>query len=604
MTGDTHVGKLIRVALLFALTLGLQAAPELSSELNSNRFFAGDGIVWTLVVSGARQVDEPDFGSSPDFFSRALEPQILEKDSKRTFIYRYQLVPRRAGLLPLPSIAITADGEDLSPEERVLNVADPQSTDALRLELSLDQNDVYVGQAVGVTFKLLTTLRLTSLNAMDLRLPLLYSPDCDVITPVSERRAGGQEGTIGLPVEGQRIIGTLSELKINEDSFTVITFRRILVPRQSGELEFSAARLLCSYLTNSQGGKGNTPRYPSYFNNDFFQDIDGNTPYVRYSAQSKPLTLSVRPLPDANRPANYSGIVGHGKMQIEADPQTLVIGDPVTLTLKLRDFEMPEALRLPPLADLADFTSQFQLPETQASPRHTAEESTYVNSIRPLRTAITQIPALKLVIFNPDSAAYETLASEPIPLRVRPDGNITSINLGPDSPSSLTVNPQGIWNNLPANAVDPLTKVGRLLKMTAPVWLIVPPVLFLALAGVARKHRLKRTNPERWRQVTAFSKLRKSLGGARDARAQRAAVATYLATRLGIREAALSEREVLRSLASRDIRVSDETTACLHEIFLRADLEHFGRDPGKPTSKLDAARLLTALKSLEGNLES
>lgn len=605
MTRRFKFSNRARLALLavFVAIHQTAAAAVLHSEVDAKRFSVGEGFVLTLAITGAKQVEPPDFPALPDFFTRALEPQILEQGADKTYIYRYRMIPRRAGVLTLPPMTVTADGGELREKSRALEVSDPQATPALRVELALDHATVYVGQPVGVTFRMLTSLTLTGLKAMDLRLPLLYDPDFDVIVPAAERIAAGQPDTIGLPVEGQRVIGSLSTVQINEEQFAVITFRRILVPTKAGEFKIAPARLLCSYLAGADNRRRNLPQYPSYFDNDFFQDVGPQEAYVRYGARSDGLTLKVRPLPATGRPPDFSGVVGHGELVAAADPQTLVIGDPVTLTVRLRGFPMPEAVTLRPLAKLADFDGQFLVPEAQAPPRVQTGEAVYVQSVRPLRTAVAQVPALKLVVFNPENGRYETLATRPIPLRIRPDGDITAIDLGPDKPSGRRVNSSGIWHNLPPDAVDPLTRAGRLAAKGAPVWLLLPALLFFALAGPARRHRLKRADPQRWRQVTAFARLRRALRRAPDPGAQRAAVAAYLAMRLEIQAAALTEREVLRALESRRIDATDELRICLRELLLRADLHQFGRERGQPAVLLDNTRLLAALGSLEGRLD-
>jgi len=114
-----------------------------------------------------------------------------------------------------------------------------------------------------------------------------------------------------------------------------------------------------------------------------------------------------------NRPPNFSGIIRSGTMSVEASPQTLRIGDPVTLSVRLSGFANPEALVLPALERLADFSGQFVIPEEQAPPRVRTNEARYVQSIRPLRTAVTQVPGLQLVVFDRTPALIRRLRPSP-----------------------------------------------------------------------------------------------------------------------------------------------------------------------------------------------
>ena len=85
--------------------------------------------------------------------------------------------------------------------------------------------------------------------------------------------------------------------------------------------------------------------------------------------------------------------------------------------------------------------------------------------------------------------------------------------------------------------------------------------------------------------------------------ARRSAAACYLSTRLGIREAALSEWEIRRALDSRGILTTPETSACLRDLFLRPDLERFGHTSGSADEAPDSRRILAALDSVERKLK-
>src|SRR5262249_40120157 len=50
------------------------------------------------------------------------------------------------------------------------------------------------------------------------------------------------------------------------------------------------------------------------------------------TVQSEPLHLEVLPLPDAGKPADFSGAVGTFDLHVSASPRELKAGDPVTIT--------------------------------------------------------------------------------------------------------------------------------------------------------------------------------------------------------------------------------------------------------------------------------
>ncbi|MES2309127.1 MAG: hypothetical protein V4507_09750, partial [Verrucomicrobiota bacterium] len=313
--------------------------------------------------------------------------------------------------------------------------------------------------------------------------------------------------------------------------------------------------------------------------------------FIRYGINSEPITLKVKPLPDSNRPPEFSGIVGHGEMTLQVEPSSITIGDPITLTLHLKGFENPEAILLPPVSTLAPFTGQFLIPSQQSPPRIQNNDALFTQSIRPLRTAVTGIPSLKLVTFNPDSGEYETLSTAPVPISVRPDGETTAIDLGPDSPSSQKPNPEGIWQNMLKDEIEPLSLAGSLASHSVFLWTLLPLTLWVLLSKPARIYRLKKSDPETWRQRVAFSLLKKALTKTADAERQRSALGDYLATRLRIRKEAVTHHEIKRAMEGRGITIDETLSTCLHELFDRGDLAEFGRDPKTVLQSIDSEKL-------------
>jgi hypothetical protein len=593
----------LAIAAVFFCFLPAHAEVAIKTEIGASSFFVGEGFVYTLTVNGAKQVEEPETPIHSDFFVNALETKIQEHDSSRTFIYRYRVIPRHGGLLNLPSLVFSADGEVHETEAEAIKVAEAKATDAIRLDVTLGGRKVYAGEAIVLTFTWYSTLPLNSFKALDIRVPPLSHASFDVFIPAAERVAGGKPGTIGLPVEGQRVIAKIRSVEINRRRFTTVTFRRILVPRRSGTLKFPSARLLCSHLQNAGKSKRGRPSiYPSYFDNDFFHAVSAGEKYVRYGVRSKGFELEVLPLPEEGRPENFSGIVGAGKLTVEAEPQTMVIGEPITLTLRMSGFKHPEALALPPLAQLADLRGQFLVPDRKAVRRIRNGEAVFAQSIRPLRTAVTVFPAIELVAFNPQTKTYEALASNPVPLRIRPDGERTSIELPPEEQQTLKPNADGIWHNLPVGSVNPLARLYHLLRMTLPVWLLLPSVVALALSGPARRYRLKQTDLAAWRRLEAFRQLKRALTSAASPDEQHRAVCSFFGAWLDIEDGAVTLSEILEALKDRRVDVKAKERESLQYLLEGTDLARFGRN-GTKSPVTSKEELLTMLREIQRRLE-
>ena len=99
-------------------------------------------------------------------------------------------------------------------------------------------------------------------------------------------------------------------------------------------------------------------RYPSYFNNDFF-DKSVKGAHERFLVRSKPIRLEVKPLPRAGRPEDFSGIVGKFSLSVKAEPTVVSVSDPITLELRLSGHPFPQTISAPALEEQSALAYSF-----------------------------------------------------------------------------------------------------------------------------------------------------------------------------------------------------------------------------------------------------
>ncbi|MCB1740447.1 MAG: BatD family protein, partial [Gammaproteobacteria bacterium] len=140
----------------------------------------------------------------------------------------------------------------------------------------------------------------------------------------------------------------------------------------------------------------------------------------RTRAVDEPLSLSVRALPQAGRPASFSGTVGAGyALAVRADRSVLKAGEPINLTIEVHGDRALETLSLPPLTAMGLNEEDFKLPSSgDIAGRVDAGVKRFEVPIRVLREDVTAIPALTLSWFDPDTGRYESARSDPIALSV------------------------------------------------------------------------------------------------------------------------------------------------------------------------------------------
>ncbi|TLU81578.1 MAG: protein BatD [Chlorobium sp.] len=184
-----------------------------------------------------------------------------------------------------------------------------------------------------------------------------------------------------------------------------------LVPVQSGRLTVSGYTMQC--VLPQQGGKELTDTR-----------IEITAPAILIAARSLP-----EPVPGA-----FSGAVGDFTLDVRADKQHLNSGEPLSLTmtltgtgslntLKIPELQLPDSFRHNPPTRTITLNKESALTSGSIS--------TSVTSW-PQAAGDFQIPALRLVVFNPETRQFSTLSSKPLAITVTPaaqgEGSMTGDN--------------------------------------------------------------------------------------------------------------------------------------------------------------------------------
>lgn len=142
-------------------------------------------------------------------------------------------------------------------------------------------------------------------------------------------------------------------------------------------------------------------------------------PQGRRTLKTKPLTLTVQPLPEMGRPADFSGPIGEYQISAELERGWVEAGSALTLTVRvsgrgnLQVGEAPKSPTIPGVMVSGPNPSYNAMPTSMA----------YVYTLTPLRAGTLRIPAITYVYFDPNRATYVTIQTLPIPLSVRPNPN-------------------------------------------------------------------------------------------------------------------------------------------------------------------------------------
>jgi hypothetical protein len=204
----------------------------------------------------------------------------------------------------------------------------------------------------------------------------------------------------------ERYTTTIGERRYN--AYPVL--RRILVPTASGDLTVDpfSAQIGVARRTG-----------------DIFQDFFLQGRATEVVRKTDPIRLRVKPLPEAGKPADFSGGVGSFRLRASLDRRDVQANDAIALKVTVEgegslQSAAPPRLDLPP--DVKVFEPKVSASTTSPGGRLTSKK-TWEWVLVPLAPGELRIPAMHFHYFDPAQGAYRETAAEGMTVAVkRPQG--------------------------------------------------------------------------------------------------------------------------------------------------------------------------------------
>lgn len=315
---------------------------------------------------------------------------------------RYSLLPTAPGKALIPTLRVTVGGElyTTRPIEFEVRAAPagpgrPRASGGggsdqadVFLESRTEGGDVWVGQAVPLSVLLYTAEEIAQPSIVSApALSSFWVEDLDV-----DINAESSSATL----DGRR--------------YAVYPMvRKVLVPQTPGEVEIEPFAMQIPVQVRAR---------------DPFERLFGRMQTV--VRKTKPLTLRVRALPEAGRPADFSGAVGDLEFEVKLDSRRTQVGDAVTLTATvegegfLRAVAAPE-LDVPP--DIKVYDPKVQS-STHAVRGRLISRKSWEWVLVPLVAGELEIPDLRFSYFDPAKSSYRTRSSGRSTLSVQEGGEL------------------------------------------------------------------------------------------------------------------------------------------------------------------------------------
>lgn len=490
--------------LTLALVLGSPAwsahgdDQEVTFDVQPRVLNVGESANCRITITGQRPGAPPSLPPIPGFELAGTSQQqsfsIVNGVQQSSVSYIYQLVALEAGTFQIGPFGYERNGKthSIGPVEITVVAgqtpgagATSSQEDFLFATLTASQPSVYVQQPIQLELALywreLNIDREVGLNGFD---------------TTGLRLGGWQE----MPVNREAVRGQVYEVR---------RFRCQAIPLTAGTFALSPS-LRVQVLVRNNRAQSN-PFFGGGFDDLFFGGFRAQPTDVSVPT----LSLTIRDLPTEGRPPEFRGAVGQYRMEVQAQPSTVGVGEPVTLTARISGSGNADTVSAPALDTSDDFRSyEPKLVGQDAA----AGQKIFELVLIPKHAGVTNLPAVHFAYFDPVSSRYERIEQPPLPLRVEGQSTATRIirtaeaGGGATQPSATGIDITHLKTKVPRWRTSTAQSI-----TSTPRWIAVQSVPLLALVGswwLSRRRYRLRTDQVHARRRQAPHSARKALAEA------------------------------------------------------------------------------------------
>ncbi|MCP4649715.1 MAG: protein BatD [PVC group bacterium] len=413
------------------------AEPAVSFSLSQREVLLGDTITLTINIRGVKNPDVPQLPSIPgvNVKSRGMSQQshssftvvvngkkMEQKNSGGGYNFDFELIPGHEGTFTVPAFPILAGGKKFMSDPFDIKVfAKAERSNDIFLDVSVDKNDVYLGEKIVFTFKWYLN---KNVQGYRLNIPwldglknfLVTSPDLDKNRRYERFLINGD----------QQVAITKTRELYKGQPYTVINFQKVLTPISVGTYTLDPTFLKCEVITGYKKS-----RKGSVFDEIFDTSMDNFFSFGKqavtesFSTRSDPVQIIVSEVPNINKPESYNGAVGSFDFRVDLKPTRLKVGDPITLTMKVSGAGNIEQLKLPDIPGLEGFKSYEPESKTNVSQKggEVVGDKIFEKVLIPKRKGEYIVPAINFTFFHPREKQYKTIARGPFNVLVE-EGDI------------------------------------------------------------------------------------------------------------------------------------------------------------------------------------
>ena len=490
---------------LLAAGLALGDGPTITASLEPKQVGVGEQAQLTVSVSGANTA--PTIPEVPGLDIRnvgqSTQYQIgFGGGMSSSATYTYIVTPQREGAYTIPAIQVgdaktppltlkvlkgsagsSSNGALPGPNvgSSAINSATPADAEYGFIRVGVPKKEVYVGELIPVEVKVYLDGRTRIANVS---LPT-FTSDAFAANALGNRPAQRDEMVEGKP-------------------YRVLTWSTAMTAVKTGDYSPQIEMPIVVVVAAPRTRSGNPLE-------DFLNGSFGRGQQKQVTLKNEPEALKVLPLPKENRPADFSGAIGNFQIDLTAAPDSVAVGDPVTLRLKVTGTGNFDRVSCNLLANSTGWKTYPPKNSFEAADSAGYEGAkTFEQVVMPNNPGHQALPPITFAFFDPEQKAYVTRAAAPLGIEVTGGVALASgaSTLSPAAATTPSATPSAEKpaDDFVANKLEPGAFVASLQPVfLRPSFLSFQSVpLFLLLAGIVYLRRLQRlANDPRYARALA-----------------------------------------------------------------------------------------------------
>ena len=421
-----HAILIIVVIAFLSLDAAFADSPSVTAVLSNSEVNVGETVELQIRVTGAGEANAPDQIAIDGLeirragTSRQFEMHNFTTTSSVT--YNYTVLPLKTGKFVIPVQTINAGNNSLKTPELTLNVTDSQNQPAQSnrasnaadpkkktfAELIVPKTTAYVGEMMPIVVRVGFEIHLRLARTL---------PD--------ELDLSGQGFT------KQKMRSSETQQTIGGKTYHIVTYKTAIAAVRTGPIEIGPVELPVLMMVPQSPRNRSFPQNPLGLNDptldNFFNDpwLMGSVPR-EIKLTTERVSIDVKALP-SNAPPTFDGAVGNFTITADANPKSVQVGDPITVTGPVFEDDYGWH-KYPPSADFKQDDdvgiSGTKTFETVLSPNERKDK----------------IPAQLFTYFDSLKEQYVTLRGDSIPVHVE-GGAVPAAIPAPVAGASAAISP-------------------------------------------------------------------------------------------------------------------------------------------------------------------